>query len=128
MVNGPGPESPAMSRASGFELLLLWLAVLGPPTAFLLSLGVSYAFVGAVCEGRWRSTGILHAVPAVLLIVALLLGISSYRRIRGRNKDSGWDRDGVLAVLGVLSASFFALVLLAHWIPTVLLEPCLPPQ
>jgi hypothetical protein len=34
----------------------------------------------------------------------------------------------VLAVLGVLSASFFALVLIAHWIPTLLLDPCLSPQ
>jgi uncharacterized membrane protein len=119
---------PAMSRDSRFELLLLWLGVLGPPTAFLVSLGLSYAFVGAVCEGRWRSTSVLHVVPAFLLLITLLLGIASYRRIVHRMENSGWDRDGVLAVLGVLSASFFALVLIAHWIATLLLDPCLPPQ
>ena len=117
-----------MSRLSGLELLLLWLGVLGPPTAFLFNLGLSYAMVGAVCEGRWRSTSVLHAVPAALLIITLLLGIASYRRIRPRMENNGWDRDGVLAVLGVLSASFFALVLVANWIPTLLLDPCLPPQ
>lgn len=118
----------SMSRVSGSELLLLWLGVLGPPTAFLFNLGLSYAMVGALCEGRWRSTSVLHVVPAALLIITLLLGIASYRRIRPRMENSGWDRDGVLAVLGVLSASFFALVLVANWIPTMLLDPCLPPQ
>src|SRR5688572_17108380 len=117
----------SMSRASGLELLLLWLGVLGPPTAFLFNLGLSYAMVGAVCEGRWRSISTLHVVPALLLLITILLGIASYRRIGQRPENSGWDRDEVLAVLGVLSASFFALVLVAQWIPTMLLEPCLQP-
>lgn len=111
------------------ELLVLWAGVLGPPLAFLLNLELTYAVVGLFCEARLESPILVHVVPAIMLLVTIALGMLSFMQ---------WQRSGggeraqasgrVLAIFGVLSASFFTAMLVAQWLPSFLIDPCLPPQ
>jgi hypothetical protein len=111
------------------QLLVLWSGVLGPPLAFLLNLELTYAAAGLFCEARLESRLLVHVVPATMLLVSIALGMSSFihwHRLGGGEAAEGSVR--VLAVLGVLSASFFTLMIVAQWLPSFLLDPCLPPQ
>lgn len=114
--------------------LRLWIAVLGPPLAFLVNLQTTYALVPVVCGQRDVPHAALHLVTLLLLALTVAAGVHGWRLLQASGEE--WpgeeatpeDRSRLLALLGVLSAAFFGLILLAQWIPTLVLSACLAPS
>lgn len=108
-------------------LLSLWGGVLLAPAAFLLNLQITYAVVTLNCMGArpW-----LHLSSLATLLLALGGGWLAWRE--WRRTGEGWpgDAEGAvprsrfLAMLGLLTSSLFALVVLAQWVPVLFLGPC----
>ncbi len=109
--------------------LALWIGVVGPPLLLLLTLEVDYALVELACssDAPW----ILHVVPAVMLALAAGAGVLAWRNWHRTDAREPSDAAGpesrsrFLGLLGVLSAAFFALIIIAFWIPTTILGPCM---
>ncbi|HEU0053960.1 MAG TPA: hypothetical protein VFQ39_12330 [Longimicrobium sp.] len=109
--------------------LLLWTGFLLPAFAFLLNLEVSYGLVPAACHAggiEWP----IHLANLVCFLLAAGAGWTAWRDWRRMGR--AWPDDAVgveprsrfLAALGVLSGGFFALVIAATWLGTVILNPC----
>jgi len=109
--------------------LSLWLAVLGAPTLFLWHPQTNYALVDWACftHKRW----VLPVVSAVYLAAILAGGITSWAELHrscGSTTEPGVivpvARHRTLAILGVMSAGLFFLLVLAQAIATFILAPC----
>jgi hypothetical protein len=106
----------------------LWTGVLLPPIAFLINLEVAYALVPKACASR--NTLVLHLVHLVCFGMVLLAGITAWRCWTATGAE--WPGEGggplarsrFLAGIGVLMSGFVALVILADWIPSFMLDPC----
>jgi hypothetical protein len=110
------------------EIRNLWIGVLVPPIVFLIDLEVAYALVPTACSTQNR-------LPVHLVHLAcLLLVLFSWLMVRRCWKASGatWaaEQGGplgssrFLAGIGVLMSALFALVILAMWLPSFILDPC----
>jgi hypothetical protein len=106
----------------------LWTGVLLPPIVFLIHLEVAYALVPKACSSR--STLALHLVHLVCLGLVLLAGLIAWRCWKATG--ATWPGEGggplarnrFMAGIGVLMSGFVALVVLADWIPSFMLNPC----
>jgi hypothetical protein len=106
----------------------LWTGVLLPPIAFLINLEVAYALVPKACASR--NTLVLHLVHLVCLGLVLLGGLIAWHcwKVTGAE----WPGEGggplarsrFMAGIGVLMSGFVALVIVADWIPSFMLNPC----
>ena len=109
------------------EIGHLWAGLLLPPVAFLLNLELAYALVPVAC-----TSGVLpvHLVHLGSFLLALAGGVFAFRCWRA--KGSTWPgeeggrlaRTRFMAGLGLLESALFALVIVAQWIPSFLLNPC----
>jgi hypothetical protein len=110
------------------ELRALWAGFLLAPTAFLLNLEVAYALVPTACSSQNRL--LVHGVHLVCLLIALTGGFSALRlwRFRGETwpgEEGGpVSRSRFMAGVGLLLSAFFILVIVAQWIPSLVLHPC----
>jgi cytochrome c biogenesis factor len=110
------------------ELRALWAGFLLPPTAFLLNLEVAYALVPTACSSQSRL--LVHLVHLVCLLIALTGGCFALRlwRFYGETwpgEEGGRvSRSRFMAGIGLLLTALFALVIVAQWIPSVVLNPC----
>ena len=110
-----------------------WLGIVAAPLLFLLNLQVTYALTGPACRDAGLPFITLHLTSAVLAATAAVLGVIAWRQ---RGPESPQDPEGntaadwshLLAVLGALGGGFFALLILAQWLPTFMLHPCLRPM
>ena len=115
------------------DVLALWFGVLGPPTAFLLNLEITYALVPSVCSGPRLPHVILHVITLGWLGVSLFAGFRAWRNYqrageRWPNDQAGpVDRSRLLGVVGLMSSAFFSLLILGNWLPTFFLSACLRP-
>jgi hypothetical protein len=106
----------------------LWAGVLIPPVAFLVNLEVAYALVPVACGAR--TVVLVHVVHLVSLALTVFAGVVAWRT---------WQRSGAiwpggeggrlgrtqfLAGMGILMGLMFAVVILAQWIPSFILDPC----
>lgn len=97
----------------------LWFAVLGPPAAWFVSLGVSYFAVHEVCR--------VHSplAPRVVSLVAFVVAIAA-----GMTARAIWvaaaqhERTRFLAQVGVLSGAVFSLIVLLQIVATLFLPSC----
>lgn len=109
-------------------LLALTFGVVGPPMAVLINEVVSYALTPWACQNDMA--GVLHVVPICFLFVTAAAGIIALRdwRRTGRGtEDAGGsviDRSRFIALLGVTGSVFFALIIIAQWIPIFVFGPC----
>jgi hypothetical protein len=101
----------------------LWFGVLGAPAAWAVQLQVIYSLTHTACHHNSRA--ILQAITVILLLTSLVCGIVCHFYRRGEEQ-FGEQRDRVhfLASLGSLSGVFYALVILAQGITTIMLDPC----
>jgi hypothetical protein len=122
--------SPALSTIpdEGHDLSL-WLAVLGAPFLYLCHHELNYVLVLWACTSakHW----ILPAVSALFLVLLLgSAGVAWHDLLRApgmpddAEKDAPLNRHRLLAVLGLMSAGLFFLLVLAQGIATVILNPC----
>jgi hypothetical protein len=109
-------------------LRALWIGVLLPPTAFLFNLEAAYALVPAACSSQ--SLLLVHVVHLVCLALAVFGGLTALRS--WRRSGSTWpggeggpvSRTRFMAGLGMFLSLQFALVIVAQWIPSFILDPC----
>lgn len=107
-------------------LLAQWAGVLLGPIGWALNLQVSYTLAAFACEDVWRLS--VHGTTAVTLAIALAglsVGWSNWKASRDAGPEGDRiDRSRFMAVAGIGLSAFFALVIVAQWIPTLFLEPC----
>ena len=106
----------------------LFIGVLLSPIVFLIDLEVAYALVPAACSERNRL--LVHVVHLVCLLLALFGWATAWRCWKATG--STWPaeeggplgRSRFMAGVGVWMSALFALVILAMWIPSFILDPC----
>jgi hypothetical protein len=118
-------KAPASARRRDIEL---WIGLFAGPLAWSLDLGLSYLLVWpARASGR---TAAIHLVGAVALAITAAGAVASWiawRRVgeapRGVPEGRVRSRSRFMALAGLVSSAFFALVILAEAIPVFLLRP-----
>lgn len=109
--------------------LALWTSVLGGPFLFLLNLEASYVMVDWACNtGHDWALHVVHLIAFVLSAACALLGLMLLRRVKraGPDGDATADaRSRLLATLGMLSGTLFAVSVFAQWIGVMVLGTCL---
>jgi hypothetical protein len=106
----------------------LWVGLLLAPIAFLIDLEVAYALVPPACSSR--NTTPLHLVHLACFLLTLYGLFTAWRSWKltgptwpGEQGDP-LARSRFLAATGLLVSAMFALVIVAMWIPSFLLDPC----
>jgi hypothetical protein len=113
---------------SGRSIALQWFGLVAPPAAWLLNLEFGYSLAHAACHG----SGMLPVHAATVAALGLCAIGAAAAFITWRRSGSDWprdvagalDRSRLLSTLGLGGALIFALIIVAQWIPTFMLEPC----
>jgi hypothetical protein len=112
----------------GGRIVTLWTGLLLAPVAFLVNLELSYLMVSPSCA---RGSALsLHRIHGACLLLALAGAVVAWRSWGAVG--TGWPgeaggpaaRSRFLAGLGFAGSAFFALAILAQWIPTLTLHLC----
>ena len=106
----------------------LWVGLLLAPIAFLLNLETAYALVPTACSShRELPVHLVHLGCLLLAAGGLLTAWRSWRTLGATWPGEAGDplaRSRFLAGTGLLVSAMFVLVILAQWIPSLLLDPC----
>ncbi|HYF40152.1 MAG TPA: hypothetical protein VD930_10705 [Gemmatimonadales bacterium] len=106
----------------------LWTGLLLPPIAFLFNLETAYALVPVACQAR--ASLLVHLVHLISFSLAIFGGLVAWRTWQKSGATWSGGEGGIMgrtqfmAGLGVLTAVLFALVIVAQWIPSFILDPC----
>jgi hypothetical protein len=110
-------------------ILREWTGLLGAPLVWFLQFEASYGLVERACASR--SMWPLHLLSLAALagtIGALLLAHRTRRTAadlpQGELTGGPRGRAWLLGTTGMLIGGFFILLILAQWIPTLLIDPC----
>jgi hypothetical protein len=102
---------------------LLWIAILTAPTIWFAHLSVSFLLVPPSCDHgvRWP----LHLASAIAIAISIASGLIAAHLLRAlppANDRSSWTlaRMRFMARLGIGSALFFTVVLVASSLPNFL--------
>lgn len=129
MVNNGTPEDVSRHYNETRGLLTLWGGLLIAPVAWILHQQSSYLLVYWACPNN--AAYVFHLVTVVLLALA---GIGTYLGFTAwMHSGKGWadeggsivDRTRFMALSGFLLSGLFVFVILAQWIPTVIVDPCI---
>jgi hypothetical protein len=107
---------------------VLWIGILAGPIAWASDLLVRYALVHWSCGTQ--ETTVLKLISAVSLLLVVCGGIVAWRAFRQTpswaQTDGGRpvDRGRFMAMLGILSSSLFAVVVVAGAMPQWVLDAC----
>jgi hypothetical protein len=99
-----------------------------PAFAGMLHLQLAYMEVRHACHKE--STAIFHLESAATLLLALIGGAVAYRAwaaAGGTGPAGDGDHDArsrFLGMVGLLLGGFFALAIVAQWLPVFFLSPC----
>ena len=104
------------------------IAFAGGPAAVLVSMQAKYALVSWACEHG--TTFVLHALAFGGFAVAAACAVAAY--YEWRTAGGGWpdDEGGArgrtrfLGMLALLLVAASAIVILAQWVPELILSPC----
>lgn len=128
-MTGGEPSRSAIRRFSSTRGNLVLLAgVLVPPAAWMLDLLVLYSLERYVC--RTGASWLFHATSVALLLPVIATGWAAWRAWRELGEstetaDGGTPgRSRFLALWGMAFSLAFALLIVAEWIPTLVLDPC----
>jgi hypothetical protein len=103
------------------EERVLWLGVFTGPVAYAVDLLVSYAvvsFTAAEEKGQRPVLWVITALSLTSTLLAFAVSLRAYRRMGA----SAPERRRFMALGGAMMSAFFAVVLVAHAIPKVLLR------
>jgi cytochrome c biogenesis factor len=123
MTVDPRTEIPDAREIRG-----LWVGLLLSPIAFLIALEAAYALVPTACSSHNELP--VHLVYIACLLLALFGGLTAGRwwKLQGATwpgEEGGpVARSRFMAGIGVFLSVMFALVIVAMWIPSFLLDPC----
>jgi hypothetical protein len=142
-------DPPAVDRSAA---LALWVGILLAPTAFLVDLGARFALVEWACR---NDTGfVLWLVAVVATVLALGGGLRAWKNWKLFSRDAAMEsearqpsslqstghalhddlrtdeggkvgRGRFMALAGIAASAFFLAVILASFIPSLLLDPCM---
>jgi hypothetical protein len=103
--------------------LSLWSGLLLAPVAWLLQMEISYALVPWSCSHNQRSA--LYITNLFFLIMSGAAILISWKNWRSIAEDNiAGNRARFMAVLGILIACVFSLVIIAQGIPRFIITPC----
>jgi hypothetical protein len=123
MAVDPRTEVPDASHLGA-----LWAGLLLPPAAFLVNLELAYALVPVACSSG--TDVFVHLVHLVCLLLALGGGLVAWRSWQTVGPRWSGEQGGrvarsrFMAGVGLLGSLLFALVIVAQWIPSFMLNPC----
>jgi hypothetical protein len=123
MTVDPRTDVPHASQIRG-----LWIGLLLAPVAFLINLELAYALVPTACSSRNELP--VHLVHLTCLILTIVGGLTAWRSWNAVGADWPGETGGPLARsqfmagTGMLLSALFALVIVAMWIPSLVLDPC----
>lgn len=108
----------------------LWFGLLAGPVVWGLHLGISHFMVDWVCAGSARG-GWFHGVTLIAVAVSVAGAIRawhSHQRLGTETPDDSagdvHDRSRFMTTGGMALSVFFTMVIVAQWLPTLLLDPC----
>jgi hypothetical protein len=122
------PDDVKQYYSEGRGLLTLWGGLLLAPAAWVLHQQSSYLLVYWACPNG--QTFVFHIGTIVLLLLAgagTYLGWTAWMHSgRGWADEGGSvvDRTRFMALSGFLLSGLFLLVIVAQWIPTFIVDPC----
>jgi hypothetical protein len=106
----------------------LWVGLLLAPIAFLINLEVAYALVPTACSSRNElPVHLTHVACLLLTLYGLLTAWRSWQLTGAIWPGEAGDplaRSRFMAGTGMLVSAMFLLVIMAQWIPTLVLDPC----
>jgi uncharacterized membrane protein YidH (DUF202 family) len=106
----------------------LWVGLLLAPVAFLLNLEVAYALVPTACSSRNElPVHLTHLACLLLTLYGLLTAWRSWKLTGATWPGEQGDplaRSRFMAGTGMLVSAMFVLVIVAQWIPSLVLNPC----
>ena len=121
-------ERAGHSTPPSAATVLLWLGLLVGPLAVLFNQWVGYALVPDACARQNSAfVHLVHLVALLLIAGGWLLCRREWARLGRAEPD---ERPGpehrarFLAFSGMLANGFFALIVLAMWLATLLFSPC----
>jgi hypothetical protein len=106
-----------------------WAGVLGPPILWAVRFGASYALVPLICAAGL--TWLPHVITAASLVILGFMGWTAWGFWRGARgaPPAGTSelvrRTRFMGLLGMLSAVLFTVVIIAEWLASVMVDPCL---
>jgi hypothetical protein len=109
------------------RLIELWAGVLLPPVAWALHLTLTYMLSAFACDPPWVFS--FHVVSILALAMSLYGGWIGWRlwaRVQDGPENEGGSvgRSRFMAISAVALSALFALVILAQWFPSFIIEPC----
>ena len=107
--------------------MALWLGLAAGPLAWAALLEVNYVLSYVACEQR--HTWMLHLATAIALAIVGAGGLAAWTAsppLGGATSATGEARARFMALAGLALCAWFALVILATEIPTLVLNPCTP--
>jgi hypothetical protein len=130
-------DAERISREEGRGSVLQWFAVLAAPAAWATQLIVNYSLEeffacspGVTTQGEIlgvRVPMLALGITAVLAVVAFAAGIISiafYRRTRSLGHDDTSDRTRWMAVVGLMNSALYFLIMLASFVPPLIIGVC----
>ncbi|MGE5526832.1 MAG: hypothetical protein ACM3SS_24190 [Rhodospirillaceae bacterium] len=109
-------------------MMRLWSGLVAVPVLFLAELTLAYALVPYACVSQKHI--VLHIVQVITLLVAIVSALSAlaaYRVAGAENPADAGDeaaRQRFIALLGALVSGTIVLAMLAQWITTWVIPPC----
>jgi len=102
----------------------LWASILAAPSAWFISLSANFALAPLACVSSGRVW--LQVVSAVSLLIAAASGFVAYSAWREYGPAEGAPAERIrnMALAGLVLSAGFSLVILAQWIPNILLAGC----
>ena len=122
------PEPARESATSWMRVTAQWLAVVVPPLASFAQQQISYSLVSPSCTSQ---TIVLLHLPTIgmLALIALATAYSWRQWTRDDGRETSNDRRELasthfFALLGLTMSGMATIVVLAQWLPTLFLHPC----
>jgi hypothetical protein len=107
---------------------LLWISILAPPLVWFLCMEANFTLAPWACAFSWKM--IMLLVSALGLIITASLSLLAWGQWKSLGREWPGDAAGaiprarIMAIFGGLIAAFSFLVILAQFIPVVLMGAC----
>jgi len=105
-----------------------WITTIFPPAVWAVQMQLNYWLVrGACASGSKGPLGLATAISAIVVVVEGLFCWVAWRRLKevwATNSNHEDSRERFLALLGLLVAAMFVLVIVAQGLATIFIAPC----